>query len=90
VPGGRVVVTASASSSGALLAVQDGCGGIPDDELDRVFDLSWRGRSARTSGPDGGGGLGLTVTRGIVEAHGGRVDVRNQAPGCRFEVHLPA
>ena len=37
-----------------------------------------------------GAGLGLAIVKGIVEAHRGRVDVANVAPGCRFVVHLPA
>ncbi|TNH28989.1 HAMP domain-containing histidine kinase, partial [Micromonospora orduensis] len=35
------------------------------------------------------GGLGLAIVRGLVEAHGGRVDVQNVVGGCRFVVHLP-
>ncbi|HEX8627284.1 MAG TPA: ATP-binding protein, partial [Catenuloplanes sp.] len=35
-------------------------------------------------------GLGLAIVRGLVEAHGGRVDAHNVGAGCRFVVHLPA
>ena len=69
------------------LSVTDGCGGIPDDDLHRVFDTGWRGTEART--PPGGAGLGLAIVRGIVEAHSGRAEVRNVAGGCRFELTLP-
>lgn len=86
---GTVTVTARREADEVVLAVQDGCGGIPADELPRVFDLAWRGERARTSGPDGGGGLGLAVTRGIVEAHDGTVRVVNVDGGCRFDVRLP-
>ncbi|MEO7745706.1 MAG: HAMP domain-containing sensor histidine kinase [Actinomycetota bacterium] len=86
---GIVRVTARREADEVVLAVQDGCGGIPDTELPRVFDLAWRGERARTSGPDGGGGLGLAVTRGIVEAHDGTVGVVNVDGGCRFDVRLP-
>ncbi len=88
-PGGGVHVRADRHEGRVRLYVQDACGGIPDDELPRVFDLAWRGRSARSKGPDGGGGLGLAVTRGIVEAHGGQVHAVNSAPGCRFDIELP-
>jgi signal transduction histidine kinase len=37
-----------------------------------------------------GAGLGLAIVKGIVEAHRGRVEVSNHAPGCRFVVTLPA
>jgi signal transduction histidine kinase len=86
---GRVEVAAERGGDGVRLAVQDSCGGIPEDELPRVFELAWRGRAARSSGPDGGGGLGLTVAQGIAGAHGGVVTVANCGPGCRFEISLP-
>ena len=81
--------------SGGWVAVSDGCGGIPDADLPRVFDVAFRGATARTpSTPDdvesGGGGLGLAIVRGLVEAHHGRVSVDNVDGGCRFVVHLPA
>jgi signal transduction histidine kinase len=89
-PEGAVHVAAAADGDGrALLAVQDACGGIAEDDLPKVFDVAWRGTHARTPGPDGGAGLGLAIVRGIVEAHGGTADVANVAEGCRFEVHLP-
>ncbi|WP_175408051.1 sensor histidine kinase KdpD [Streptomyces sp. TRM64462] len=82
-----------------VLSVTDGCGGIPEDDLPRVFDTGWRGSAARTPpappagaglAPAAGAGLGLAIVRGIVEAHAGRARVRNVAGGCRFEVTLPA
>jgi signal transduction histidine kinase len=70
--------------------VADGCGGIPEADLARVFDLAWRAAAARTPDADGGAGLGLTIVRGIVEAHSGQVRAVNAGAGCRFEVRLPA
>jgi signal transduction histidine kinase len=67
--------------------VIDGCGGIPEDNLDRVFDVGWRGNASRTG--DNGAGLGLAIARGVVESHDGRIEVRNVAGGCRFAVELP-
>jgi signal transduction histidine kinase len=54
-----------------------------------VFEVAWRGTHARTPGPDQGGGLGLAIVRGIVEAHDGTITVANIEGGCRFEVRLP-
>jgi signal transduction histidine kinase len=88
--GGSVLVVATAEADGVLLTVADGCGGIPEADLASLFDLAWRGTSARTPGADGGAGLGLAIVRGIVDAHQGRVSVVNTADGCRFEVRLPA
>jgi signal transduction histidine kinase len=76
-----------------LLAVTDACGGIPEADLGRVFDVAWRGTPARTPEVDSpvgaGAGLGLAIVRGIAEAHAGDVTVRNVTGGCRFELHLP-
>ncbi|MDT0571941.1 HAMP domain-containing sensor histidine kinase [Streptomyces sp. DSM 3412] len=85
---GTVMVAAERSPEGVLLSVSDGCGGIPEEDLPRVFDTGWRGTHART--PPAGAGLGLAIVRGIVEAHQGRTTVRNIPGGCRFEVVLPA
>ena len=84
---GTVAVAAEDRDGAVTLSVTDGCGGIPDDDLPRVFDTGWRGTAART--PPGGAGLGLAIVRGIVEAHPGRAEVRNVAGGCRFELTLP-
>ena len=88
-PGGDVQVTATPEAGGVLVSVTDGCGGIPEAELASVFDLAWQGTQVRASGASGAG-LGLAITRGIVEAHRGRVSVVNSGNGCRFEVRLPA
>jgi signal transduction histidine kinase len=86
---GAVRVEAADRDGYALLAITDACGGIPDGDLDRVFEVAWRGTPARTPEPQAGAGLGLAIVRGIVEAHAGEVDVRNVDHGCRFEVRLP-
>jgi signal transduction histidine kinase len=87
---GAVQITGRAVPEGVELSVSDGCGGIPPDDLGRVFDVAWRGSHARTPADDSGAGLGLAIVKGLVEAHDGRVEVRNEAPGCRFLVRLPA
>ncbi|MEU6925269.1 HAMP domain-containing sensor histidine kinase [Streptomyces sp. NPDC046631] len=84
---GTVAVAAHRAGAGVVLSVTDGCGGIPEEDLPRVFDTGWRGTHART--PPAGAGLGLAIVRGIVEAHAGRAEVRNVTGGCCFEVTLP-
>jgi signal transduction histidine kinase len=84
---GTVAVAAERSDEGVVLSVTDGCGGIPEEDLPRVFDTGWRGTHART--PPAGAGLGLAIVRGIVEAHQGQAAVHNVPGGCRFEVTLP-
>jgi signal transduction histidine kinase len=92
-PDGTVAVQIGVDGADAVLAVDDGCGGIPDAELARVFDVAFRGSAARTPSPFGeeqvGGGLGLAIAKGLVEAHRGRINAHNHGPGCRFEVRLP-
>ncbi|MEV5934145.1 HAMP domain-containing sensor histidine kinase [Streptomyces sp. NPDC093250] len=85
---GTVAVAARRSAESVVLSVTDGCGGIPEEDLPRVFDTGWRGTHART--PPAGAGLGLAIVRGIVEAHRGSTTVSNVTGGCRFEVTLPA
>lgn len=89
-PDGAVEIRARADENTIELVVTNACGGIPDGDLDRVFDVAWRGSHARTPGADVGAGLGLAIVRGIVEAHRGTVAVSNHAPGCRFVVRIPA
>ncbi len=91
-----IEVVAGETMDYAWLAVQDACGGIDDDDLPRVFDVAFRGASARTpqsthagGAAETGAGLGLAIARGLVQAHGGEISVRNQGHGCRFEVRLP-
>jgi signal transduction histidine kinase len=89
-PGGRVEVAVGGDPGYAEVSVRDGCGGIPAHDLDRVFDLAYRGDAARTPGVDlGGAGLGLAIARGLVEAFDGAIAVRNEPGGCRFTVRLP-
>ena len=87
---GTIHVTTEPGDGHVTLAVSDSCGGIPADELDRVFDTAFRGGdAARTTTPHLRAGLGLAIARGIVEAHRGVISVANHGPGCRFEVRLP-
>jgi signal transduction histidine kinase len=86
---GTVSVTGGRDELGGWFAVSDCCGGIPEADLARVFDVAFRGETARTPRAAAGGGLGLAIVRGLVEAHRGQVVVRNVDGGCRFVVHLP-
>jgi signal transduction histidine kinase len=93
--GGTIVIEAGLDVPGvdgvataAVVSVLDACGGIPACDIEQVFEMAYRGDAARTPG-DGGGGLGLAVARGLVEAHQGEIIVQNEGAGCRFVVRLP-
>jgi signal transduction histidine kinase len=89
-PDGTIHIDGGRDRDDVWLSVSDTCGGIPDADLPRVFDVAFRGSRARTPGAEAGGGLGLAIVRGLVEAHGGRVEAGNVSGGCRFEIRLPA
>lgn len=87
--GGTILVRTASEGNRVVMTVEDEGPGIPRNELERVFDKFFRGRSDRR----GGVGLGLSVARGLVEAFGG--DIRAISPaaggkGARVEIRLPA
>lgn len=91
-PAGSTILVGAQRRSGAIvLSVEDEGPGIASADLSRVFDKFFRGRSDRRS--RGGVGLGLSVTRGLVESFGGAVTAMSPvagARGTRMEVRLPA
>ncbi|MDB5971694.1 MAG: His Kinase (Phospho-acceptor) protein [Hydrocarboniphaga sp.] len=75
--GASIVVSALVERDSVRFSVVDTGPGIKDGDLDKLFDPYWSGgREAR-----GGTGLGLYITRGIVEAHGGRIWAENRGDG---------
>ena len=89
--GSRVGVGATVDAQGFVeISVTDQGDGIPDDEIDRVFERFYRvdpARSRRT----GGTGLGLAIVKHVVQNHGGDVRVWSQfGKGSTFTVRLPA
>ncbi len=89
-PAGGLVRVAVARTDGVVQLVVDDSGpGIPPERLPWVFDAFARADPAGETG--GGSGLGLTVVRHLVEAHGGQVRAENREDGgCRMVVTLPA
>ncbi len=86
-PGGRVTLGAAADGDAVRFWVDDTGPGIAPDELPRVFDRFWQGKSGGRSGA----GLGLAIARGIVVSHGGRIGVDSKlGKGTTFWFTLPA
>ncbi len=87
--GGPVRVRVWREGDAARLAVEDEGIGIPPEQVGRVFELFFRTQEAETRRTPGLG-LGLYITRGIVERHGGRIWAENGVPrGTRVHVSLP-
>ncbi len=87
-PGGRVGVTAGYSDNLVWVQVSDTGPGIPQAEQDAIFEPFYRGSAERRFA--NGLGLGLTITREIVLAHGGQLTLESQVgEGSRFTLSLP-
>ena len=84
---GSVTVSAATVDGGIEVEVADTGDGVPAEQRDRVFDPFFRGDAARQ---DGGAGLGLAISRAIVEAHGGRIWLEDAPVGTRVRFRLPA
>jgi two-component system, OmpR family, sensor kinase len=84
-PGTRVMVTASLDGPDTVLVtVADNGPGMPADVARAPFEPMRRHRS-----PSSGSGLGLSIARGIVEAHGGQMELVQPGPGTCFRICLP-
>jgi signal transduction histidine kinase len=84
--GGEVTLSAQREGQEIVFAVSDTGSGIPPDDLPRIFDRFWQAtRDARA-----GAGLGLAISRGIVQAHGGKIWVESKVgQGSTFFFTLP-
>lgn len=88
-PPGPVVLRADGDATHLRLSVADAGPGVPDDALPRLFDRLYRVAADRGR-KSGGAGLGLSICRSIVEAHGGTISARRSpAGGLEVVVTLP-
>jgi signal transduction histidine kinase len=86
---GHVLVSAEPQDRFACVSVSDDGPGIPPEEAANIFDRFYRLDKSRSSGSEGAG-LGLAITRKIVEAHGGSVGVESEVgQGSTFTIKLP-
>src|SRR5262249_23563958 len=88
-PGGGVTVAAERVSRQVLVSVRDTGEGIPPEHLPHVLERFYRVGAARAPAP-GGSGLGLSIAKGIAEAHGGTLSIESRfGEGTTVHVLLP-
>ena len=86
---GSITITCFANQDMAELMVKDNGTGIEPEHIDHIFERFYRTSSSR-SRKEGGAGLGLAITRSIVESHGGNINVHSQiSAGTSFTITLP-
>jgi two-component system sensor histidine kinase BaeS len=87
--GGEIWLAGAPADGGVLLRVQDNGGGIAPEDLPNIFDRFYRGDKSRQQ--NGESGLGLAITKSIVEIHRGAIMVESQpGKGSIFTIRLPA
>jgi len=85
-PGGRVTISVECDADGVCISVADTGPGVPADQVPRLFDRYWQANRTDRRGV----GLGLSIVKGIAEAHGGDVRVRTEeGAGTTFTLVLP-
>ncbi len=87
--GGEIVIGANAEEEYVRIYIRDNGRGIPEEELDKIFDKFHRVDSSRDSA-SGGTGLGLAIVKELVELHGGRITAKSRlGQGTEMTVELP-
>jgi signal transduction histidine kinase len=86
--GGTIQVSVSKSEEAVLTEICNTGEGIRDEDLPHIFERFYRGEKSR-SRTTGGSGLGLAITKGIVEAHGGEIEVKSVEGQTCFSFTLP-
>jgi signal transduction histidine kinase len=88
--GGRILISAKEIDTHIELAVEDSGPGLDAEDLPRIFDRFFRTDSSRQRESSGGSGLGLTIARSIVQAHGGQISAECEAgKGLKVIITLP-
>ena len=88
--GGQITLSAELEADEVVVRVTDRGIGIPADHLPRIFQLFAQVETA-SDRSQGGLGIGLSLVKGLVEMHGGKIEAHSEGPGCgsEFVAHLP-
>jgi len=86
--GGTISLSLAVRANNVVIDVKDSGDGVPAGDGERIFDWFFQGRAA-SAGRMKGSGLGLAIARECCVAHGGSIEVLENAPGAHFRVEIP-
>ena len=86
--GGKIDIKVTHDNQNAIISISDNGEKIPEDKLDRIFERFYQTPSS-TNDRNVGTGIGLDLTRSLVELHYGAIKARNLEQGCEFVVSIP-
>src|SRR5262249_46780138 len=88
--GGRIGIRAQPAPGGIQDSVSDRGKGVPPEEINRIFERFYQADKSRARSGRRGTGLGLTISREIIQTHGGKISVESkEGQGATFYVWLP-
>ena len=88
--GGAVTVRLVADGSQVVVTIDDEGGGVPEHELESIFEPFYRAKAASGETPGRGSGLGLAIASRAISLNGGSLAARNGAKGLSVEIRLPS
>ena len=86
--GGDICINVTHDDQQARIAISDNGEHIPEDKLDKIFERFYQSRSS-VNDSHSGTGIGLDLTRSLVELHHGTIEAHNLEEGCEFVVTIP-